>query len=86
MTRFVKKNDARDPEGLKWGTLLTFRRRGPLWWVRSSLHDATREIFCNRELNMQQIEAVGFDMDYTLAQYNEKSFSREERLRDEGLW
>ena len=30
-----------------------------------------RDIFCNRELNMKQIEAIGFDMDYTLAQYNE---------------
>ncbi|KAJ8613155.1 hypothetical protein CTAYLR_004816 [Chrysophaeum taylorii] len=29
-----------------------------------------RQIFCNRELNMNQIKAVGFDMDYTLAQYN----------------
>ena len=29
-----------------------------------------RDIFCNRELNMKQIDAVGFDMDYTLAQYN----------------
>ena len=29
-----------------------------------------RDIFCNRELNMKQIEAIGFDMDYTLAQYN----------------
>ena len=27
------------------------------------------DIFCNRELNMEQIMAVGFDMDYTLAQY-----------------
>lgn len=27
------------------------------------------DIFCNREVNMQQIEAVGFDMDYTLASY-----------------
>jgi hypothetical protein len=25
-------------------------------------------VFCNREINMQQIRAVGFDMDYTLAQ------------------
>ena len=24
-------------------------------------------IFCNRSLNMQHIDAVGFDMDYTLA-------------------
>ena len=29
-----------------------------------------RDIFCNRELNMGQVEAIGFDMDYTLAQYN----------------
>ncbi|CAM9124494.1 unnamed protein product [Chrysoparadoxa australica] len=26
-------------------------------------------IFCNRELSMKQIKAIGFDMDYTLAQY-----------------
>ena len=32
--------------------------------------DGDREVFCNREVNMQQIRAVGFDMDYTLAQYN----------------
>lgn len=29
------------------------------------------QIFCNRELNGEQLEAVGFDMDFTLAQYNE---------------
>lgn len=29
------------------------------------------DLFCNRELNMEQIDAVGFDMDWTLAQYNE---------------
>ena len=28
------------------------------------------DLFCNRELNMKQIDAVGFDMDWTLAQYN----------------
>ncbi|EME29929.1 5' nucleotidase family protein [Galdieria sulphuraria] len=32
------------------------------------------EIFCNRSLNMQSIEAVGFDMDYTLAQYTPETF------------
>ncbi len=32
--------------------------------------DGETEVFCNREINMQQIRAVGFDMDYTLAQYN----------------
>ena len=30
------------------------------------------EIFCNREMHGKNIEAVGFDMDFTLAQYNEK--------------
>ena len=28
-------------------------------------------IFCNRELNGATIEAIGFDMDFTLAEYNE---------------
>ncbi|GJQ08592.1 hypothetical protein GpartN1_g383.t1 [Galdieria partita] len=32
------------------------------------------EIFCNRSLNMQSIEAIGFDMDYTLAQYTPETF------------
>ena len=32
--------------------------------------DNTREIFCNTELTGTSIEAVGFDMDYTLAQVN----------------
>lgn len=30
---------------------------------------ATTALFCNRELNMQLIESIGFDMDYTLASY-----------------
>lgn len=30
-----------------------------------------RQIFCNVELNGSNLEAVGFDMDFTLAQYNE---------------
>jgi HAD superfamily 5'-nucleotidase-like hydrolase len=29
------------------------------------------DLFCNRELNMGYIEAIGFDMDWTLAQYNQ---------------
>lgn len=28
------------------------------------------DLFCNRELNMKQVDVVGFDMDWTLAQYN----------------
>lgn len=32
------------------------------------------QIFCNRSLNMKNIVAVGFDMDYTLAQYMPQTF------------
>ena len=28
-----------------------------------------RRIFCNRALNMEKIQSVGFDLDYTLAEY-----------------
>ncbi|PKA47490.1 hypothetical protein AXF42_Ash020660 [Apostasia shenzhenica] len=33
-----------------------------------------KRIFCNRSLNMKNIVAVGFDMDYTLAQYRPETF------------
>ncbi|WVZ60744.1 hypothetical protein U9M48_010725 [Paspalum notatum var. saurae] len=33
-----------------------------------------KAIFCNRSLNMRNITAVGFDMDYTLAQYKPETF------------
>lgn len=33
-----------------------------------------KQIFCNRSLNMKNIVAVGFDMDYTLAQYKAETF------------
>lgn len=33
-----------------------------------------KQIFCNRSLNMKNIVAVGFDMDYTLAQYKPDTF------------
>lgn len=36
--------------------------------------DVARQIFCNRSLNMKNIVAVGFDMDYTLAQYKPETF------------
>lgn len=38
---------------------------------RLSLSALQRQIFCNVELNGSNLEAVGFDMDFTLAQYNE---------------
>ncbi|XP_043713281.1 5'-nucleotidase domain-containing protein 4-like, partial [Telopea speciosissima] len=36
--------------------------------------DMRKQIFCNRSLNMKNIVAVGFDMDYTLAQYMPETF------------
>lgn len=36
--------------------------------------DMHKKIFCNRSLNMKSIVAVGFDMDYTLAQYRSDTF------------
>lgn len=36
--------------------------------------DIGKRIFCNRPLNMKNIVAVGFDMDYTLAQYMPETF------------
>ena len=36
--------------------------------------DIGKRIFCNRSLNMKNIVAVGFDMDYTLAQYMPETF------------
>ncbi|KAL9257411.1 Cytosolic purine 5'-nucleotidase-like protein [Drosera capensis] len=41
---------------------------------RSLSSVATRQVFCNRALNMKGIAAVGFDMDYTLAQYKPETF------------
>lgn len=31
-------------------------------------------MFCNRSLNMRTVSAVGFDMDYTMAQYRPETF------------
>ncbi|XP_024977103.1 5'-nucleotidase domain-containing protein 4-like isoform X2 [Cynara cardunculus var. scolymus] len=36
--------------------------------------DIGKHIFCNRAVNMKNIVAVGFDMDYTLAQYKPETF------------
>lgn len=36
--------------------------------------NSRKRIFCNRSLNMKSIVAVGFDMDYTLAQYKPDTF------------
>jgi hypothetical protein len=34
------------------------------------------DIFCNRELKLDAIRAIGFDMDYTLAQYQQPAFDK----------
>lgn len=33
---------------------------------------SSTDLFCNRELNLEGIDCVGFDMDWTLAQYKEE--------------
>ena len=37
---------------------------------------STNGVFCNRELNLGGIRAIGFDMDYTLAQYKQPAFDQ----------
>jgi hypothetical protein len=37
---------------------------------------STSDVFCNREMKIDQIKAIGFDMDYTLAQYKQPEFDR----------
>jgi HAD superfamily 5'-nucleotidase-like hydrolase len=36
----------------------------------ATLPPASRRIYCNRTLNLRSIEAIGFDMDYTLVHYH----------------
>eukprot|EP01025_Chloroclados_australasicus_P054783 TRINITY_DN6530_c0_g1_i3.p1 TRINITY_DN6530_c0_g1~~TRINITY_DN6530_c0_g1_i3.p1 ORF type:complete len:455 (+),score=17.78 TRINITY_DN6530_c0_g1_i3:109-1365(+) len=46
-------------------------------WTKSegaSPFNQARKVFCNRSLNMNSIQAIGFDMDYTLAQYKPETF------------
>lgn len=35
--------------------------------------DRPHQVYCNRDLNMRKVEAIGFDMDYTLAQYKQQA-------------
>lgn len=37
---------------------------------------SVNDVFCNRELGMNSVRAVGFDMDYTLAQYKQPEFDK----------
>ncbi|MBI1753477.1 MAG: HAD-IG family 5'-nucleotidase [Acidobacteria bacterium] len=49
-----------------------------------------RGIFCNRTLNMRSVQAIGYDMDYTLVDYRVDAFERmvyaqaQQRLASEG--
>ena len=52
---------------------VTLRTRGAAMRVVSNVEPCT-EIFCNRAINMAHIQAVGFDMDYTLAEYCSETF------------
>jgi hypothetical protein len=36
----------------------------------------SHDVFCNRELNLRGVRAIGFDMDYTLAQYQQPAFDQ----------
>lgn len=47
-----------------------------LWSSREGRQpiDIGKQIFCNSAVNMKNIDAVGFDMDYTLAQYKPETF------------
>lgn len=38
--------------------------------------DRPHQVYCNRDLNLRKIEAIGFDMDYTLAQYKQPAIDR----------
>lgn len=37
---------------------------------------SSNDVFCNRELRLDNIRAIGFDMDYTLAQYQQPAFDK----------
>ena len=37
---------------------------------------AGRRVYCNRNLRLDQVKAVGFDMDYTLAIYRQAEMDR----------
>ena len=52
----------------------TLARWGAEAALPASSLDPCQQIFCNRSLNMANIGYVGFDMDYTLAQYKADTF------------
>ena len=40
--------------------------------LKDQIDDHRNQLFCNIELNGENLEAIGFDMDFTLAQYTEE--------------
>ena len=42
----------------------------------SSRPISSHDVFCNRELRLDNLKAIGFDMDYTLAQYQQPAFDK----------
>ncbi|MEM7449230.1 MAG: HAD-IG family 5'-nucleotidase, partial [Myxococcota bacterium] len=44
--------------------------------VETCLPTAATRLFCNRTLNLRSIQAVGFDMDYTLVHYHTEAWER----------
>ena len=45
---------------------------------RAKLPLPAQRIFCNRTLNLRSIQAIGFDMDYTLVHYHQDRVSMRE--------
>jgi HAD superfamily 5'-nucleotidase-like hydrolase len=43
---------------------------------RAELPPPTRRLYCNRTLNLRAIQAIGFDMDYTLVHYRVEEWER----------
>lgn len=41
--------------------------------AEDDLVERPRQIYCNRDLRFEQVDAIGFDMDYTLAPYIQKA-------------
>ncbi len=56
------------------------RRKKPAAPMRNGAPPPERRVFCNRTLNMRAIQAIGYDMDYTLIHYNAAAW--EERSFD----
>ena len=38
--------------------------------------DSSRGLFCNRTLNLRGIQAIGYDMDYTLIHYHMRKWEK----------